>query len=78
MRKLIALCIMLAASACQQQNVVIPKTDELMTNPQLLGQWQAKCDSGEYSHLPADQKNNVCFTTQEATRSLAIKKIHGI
>lgn len=77
MRKLIFLCIVLAASACHR-NVVVPKTDELMTNPQLLAEWQAKCDTGEYSHLPADQKNNFCFTTQEATRSIAIKKIHGV
>ncbi len=77
MRKLIPLCLVLVAGACHS-NVVVPTTDELMKSPQLLADWQGKCDTGEYSHLPADQKDNLCFTTQEATRSLAIKKIHGI
>jgi hypothetical protein len=77
MRKLLVLPLIVAASACQQ-TVVVPTTNELMGNPQLLAQWQAKCDSGEYSHLPADQKNNFCFTTQEAARSVAIKKVNGV
>lgn len=78
MRKLIPLCIVLALAGCQKQNLVVPTTDELMNNTQLRSEWKAKCDTGEYSHLPADQKNNVCFTMQEAARSMAIKKTHGI
>lgn len=77
MRKLLFLPLILAASACQQ-SVVVPTTNELMGNPQLLAQWQARCNIGEYSHLPANQKDNFCFTTQEAARSVAIKKMNGI
>lgn len=76
MRKLLALCFALAACGCQQ-NVAVPTIDELMRNPQLLAEWQGKCDSGEYSHLPADRRDSLCFTTQEATRSLAIKKAYA-
>jgi hypothetical protein len=79
MRKLLALCIVLAAAGCQQQpNVTVPTTGELMKNPPLLAEWKAKCETGEYSHLPADQKDNFCFTTREAGRSVAIKKMNGL
>jgi hypothetical protein len=76
MRKLFVLCITLAVCGCQQE-VRVPTTDELMANPQILAEWQTKCDSGEYSHLPADQKDRFCFTTREAARSIAIKKMYA-
>lgn len=76
MRKLLVLSFALAICGCQQ-NITVPKTDELLKDPKLLAEWQSKCDSGEYSHLPADQKDNLCFTTREATRSLAMKKIYS-
>lgn len=74
MRKLSVLCIVLAACGCQQK-VTVPTTDELMKNPPLLAEWRAKCETGEYSHLTADQKDNFCFTTREAVRSVAMKKL---
>ena len=77
MRKLFIVPLILAASACNQ-NVQVPTTNELMANPQHLSEWQAKCDAGEYSHLPADQKQNFCFTTQESARSVAVKKFNGV
>ncbi len=77
MRKVVVLCALLVVTACQKK-VEVPTTDELMKNPQLLAEWQSKCETGEYSHLPADQKDNLCFTTREAARSVAIKKINGI
>lgn len=79
MRKLLALFIVLAAAGCQQQpSATVPTTDELIKNPPLLAEWKAKCETGEYSHLPADQKDNLCFTTREAGRSAAIKKMNGL
>lgn len=70
MRKLIPLCTLLAVCGCQQ-NIVVPTTKELIDDRQLLADWQSKCDTGEYSHLPADRKANLCSTTQEATISVA-------
>ena len=73
MRKIIPLCSMLLVCGCQQ-NVVVPTTKELIASPQLLTQWQAKCDTGEYSHLPADQKAKICTTTGDATITVAQTK----
>ncbi len=70
MRKIIPLYSMLLVCGCQL-NVVVPTTKELIASPQLLAQWQAKCDTGEYSHLPADQKAKMCATTGDATISVA-------
>ena len=70
MRKLIPICTLFVVCSCQQ-NVVVPTAKELIDNRQLLTDWQAKCDTGEYSHLPADRKANLCSTTQEATISVA-------
>lgn len=71
MRKLQYLCVLLGLSACQQ-NVVAPTAKELIDNRQLLTLWQAKCDTGEYSHLPAERKTAMCATTNDATITLAV------
>ncbi len=70
MRKRLCISVLLLVCGCQQ-NVVVPTTQELLNNRKLLGEWQAKCDTGEYSHLPADQKTNMCSTTQNAVISAA-------
>lgn len=70
MRKLLSFSALLLVCGCHQ-NVAVPTTKELLANRQLLADWQAKCDTGEYSHLPADQKTNMCFTTQNAVISAA-------
>ena len=77
MRRLSALCLVLAAAGCEHK-VSVPTTAQLMTNDQLLRDWKEKCDTGQYSQLPAAEKADMCFTTGEATRSLAIKKINGL
>ena len=74
MRKLLSVCVLLAVSGCQQQ-VVVPTAQELIADPQLLTEWQAKCNTGEYTHLPAGRKDELCFTTQSATISVAEKKV---
>ena len=73
MRKILSLCALLVVCGCQQ-NVVVPTAKELITSPQLLTAWQAKCDTGEYSHLPSDQKAKMCATTGDATISVAQTK----
>ncbi len=73
MRQILPLCTLLFICGCQQ-NVVVPTAKELSASPQLLTEWQAKCDAGEYSHLPADQKARMCATTGEATISVAQTK----
>lgn len=67
------LCVLLVVCGCQQ-NISVPTTKELVRNPQLLREWQAKCNTGNYSNLPANQKGNLCFTTREAARSVAVTK----
>jgi hypothetical protein len=76
MRKLFVLCITLAACGCQK-SVTVPTIPELMKNPQLLAEWQAKCDTGEYSHLPADQHENYCFNERQAAHSVEMTKRIG-
>ena len=70
MRKTRPLCFLLFVCGCQQ-NVAVPTAKELIASPQLLTAWRAKCDTGEYSHLPADQKAKMCATTGDATISVA-------
>ena len=70
MRKIFVLCTLLAICGCQK-HVVVPTAKELIANHQLLAEWRAKCDTGEYSHLPADQKANMCATTGDALISVA-------
>ena len=73
-KKLMALSITLAACACQQEAPVqVPTTQELMADPNLLTDWEHKCNEGEFAHLPADEKQNFCFTTFEAARVNATK-----
>lgn len=73
-KKLYVLSLTLVACACQQAQVEVPTTKELTADPKLLAEWQQKCDGGEYAHLPADKKQNFCFTTGEARRVIAAKK----
>lgn len=70
MRKLLPLFALLAICGCQQK-VAVPTAQQLIANRALLAEWQGKCDSGEYSQLPAARKNDLCSTTQEATISVA-------
>jgi hypothetical protein len=73
MRKILSLSALLFVCGCQQ-NVVVPTTKELIDSPQLLTEWRVKCETGEYSHLPADQKANMCATTGDAIISVAQAK----
>lgn len=73
MRKYLPIITLVAVCGCQQ-NVRVPTVEELKSDHQLLADWKRKCEGGEYSHLPTDQKNNFCFTTQEASRSIAVTK----
>ena len=65
MRKILPLLALLFACGCQQ-NVIVPTTKELIASPPLFAEWRAKCETGEYSQLPADQKANMCATTGNA------------
>ena len=69
-RKLFPMCVLLALCGCQPR-VVVPTAKDLVADRQLLKVWQGKCDTGEYSHLPADQKATFCSTTADATISVA-------
>ncbi len=69
MRKILSFCTLLVIAGCQQ-NVAVPTAKELVASPPLLMVWQAKCDTGEYSRLPADQKARMCTTTGDATISV--------
>lgn len=73
MRSRLMLAGVLLLSACHKQ-VSIPTIAELKANPKLLSEWTAKCATGEYAHLPAADHDNMCFTTREAGRSLAVEK----
>jgi hypothetical protein len=70
MRKLLSIGVLLAIGGCQKQ-VAVPTAEQLIANRTLLAEWQGKCDTGEYSQLPAGQKSDRCSTTQEATVSVA-------
>ena len=70
MRKILSLFALLSVCGCQQ-NAVVPTTKELIASPPLFAEWRAKCETGEYSHLPAEQKANMCTTTGEAIISRA-------
>ena len=73
MRKILPLLALVFVCGCQQ-NVVVPTAKELIANPQLLTEWRAKCDTGEYSRLPAEEKAKMCATTGDATISVAQMK----
>ena len=70
MRAKLGLSVLFILASCQRQ-VVVPTAQELIGNRQLLAEWQAKCDTGEYSHLPAAEKANLCSTTHDASISVA-------
>lgn len=70
MRKLLPLCVLLALCGCQPK-VAVPTAQQLVADRALLAEWQGKCDTGEYSQLPAARKSDLCSTTQEATIALA-------
>jgi hypothetical protein len=69
MRKILSLSALLIICGCQQ-NIVVPTAKELIASPPLLAEWRAKCETGEYSHLPAEQKARMCATTGDATISV--------
>ena len=70
MRRILFLSALLFVCGCQQ-NVVVPTAKELIASPPLLARWREKCETGEYSHLPADEKARMCATTGDATISVA-------
>lgn len=69
MRKSLALSTLLIVCACQPA-VKVPTAQELVANPQLLAEWQAKCNTGEYSQLAAAEKANMCSTTNDASMTV--------
>ena len=68
MRRLVPLTALALVGGCQQQ-VAVPTAQDLLGNRQMLSEWQGKCNTGEYSQLPAARKGELCSTTQEATIS---------
>lgn len=70
MRKMLPLLALFFAYGCQQ-NVVVPTAKELIASPPLFAELRAKCKTGMYSQLPADQKANMCTTTENAIVSVA-------
>lgn len=74
MRASSALILALLVCGCNQ-DVKVPTTEELLKDRNLLSQWEEKCTKGEYSHLPADKRTNLCSTTMEADQSIAIDKV---
>ena len=70
MRKLLVPTAFLLVCGCQPV-VKVPTSQELVGNPQLLTEWQSKCNKGEYSQLAAAEKANLCSTTQDASMTVA-------
>ncbi len=70
MRAKLGLSVLFVLAGCQRQ-VAVPTAQELIGNRQLLAQWRGKCETGEYSHLVAAAKANLCSTTHDATISVA-------
>ena len=69
MRKLLVPIAFLFVCGCQPA-VKVPTAQELVANPSLLAEWQAKCNTGEYSQLSAAEKANLCSTTQDASMTV--------
>ena len=69
MKKFLPFCAVLIVCGCQQE-VAVPTAQELIANRSLLKEWQAKCDTGQYSHLTTEQKPRYCSTTEEASISV--------
>ena len=70
MRKLLWLSVLLSVCGCQSSPKV-PTSQELVRDPQLLAEWQAKCDTGEYSRMAAADKASLCSTTHDASMTVA-------
>ena len=70
MRAILCLCALALVGGCHPQ-VTVPTASELIGNRRLLAEWQAKCDTGEYSQLAASEKAEFCSTTHEATISVS-------
>ncbi|PTW43949.1 hypothetical protein C8J25_11312 [Sphingomonas faeni] len=69
MKKFLPFSAVLIVCGCQQE-VAVPTAQELIANRPLLKEWQTKCDTGQYSHLTAEQKPRYCSTTEEANISV--------
>ena len=72
MRKALLL-LSLFVAGCHRQ-IAVPTAQELIGNRPLLAEWQARCDTGEYSHLPAAERADLCSTTHDASISVAAVK----
>ena len=70
MRKLLPAFALLTMCGCQQK-VAVPTAQELINDRPLLAAWQAKCNTGEFSHLAPADKGKLCSTTHDATISVA-------
>ena len=70
MRKLLVPTAFFFVCGCQPA-VKVPTSQELIGNPQLLAEWQSKCNTGDYSQLAAAEKANLCSTTQDASMTVA-------
>lgn len=70
MKKFTSLIVLAALAGCQQQ-VSVPTAKQLVDNAPLRAEWQAKCNTGEYSHLEAAQRASLCSTTDQATATVA-------
>jgi uncharacterized protein YcfL len=71
MRKLLLPAVLTLVVCGCHEPVKVPTAQELITDRQLLAEWQMKCNTGEYSHLPASDKANLCSTTNDASFSVA-------
>jgi hypothetical protein len=69
MRKLLAATMLLLVCGCQP-SVKVPTAQELVGNPQLLADWQARCNTGEYSHLAGAEYSKMCSSTQDASMTV--------
>lgn len=69
MRKILAVTMLLLVCGCQS-SVKVPTAQELVGNPQLLADWQARCDTGEYSHLAGTEYSKMCSSTQDASMTV--------
>lgn len=73
MRLIVTIFAMILISGCEQ-SVAVPTVKDLLANPQLLTEWRAKCETGEYSQMPVNQKAEMCATTDNAIISSAQAK----
>lgn len=69
MRKFPAPTMLLLVCGCQP-SVKVPTAQELVGDPQLLADWQARCDTGEYSHLSGTEYSKMCSSTHDASMTV--------